>query len=105
MADHGKITSQIADQATQTGSDAIDTAGDIAHDAKATASEAVDKTGKKITALRDRAVQWQASCAKQIADDPIKSVLLAAAGGALLAGVLLAFDRPSRRYLHGLRFD
>lgn len=64
---------------------------------KAYAQNAVNETGKKLVSLEERAAQWHASCSKRIAADPVKSVLLAAAGGALLAGLLLAFDRSDRR--------
>jgi ElaB/YqjD/DUF883 family membrane-anchored ribosome-binding protein len=125
MADDAKSPSQIADEARQAGRDAaeaasgiageaLDTARGVAADAKDVASDAattakayarnaVDESGKKITSLREQAAQWQASCSKQIAAEPVKSVLLAAAGGALLAGLLLAFDRPARRRLPNLR--
>jgi hypothetical protein len=65
---------------------------------KAYARNAVNESGKKIASLREHAAHWQESCAKQIAAEPVKSVLVAAAGGALLAGLLLAFDRSPRRY-------
>lgn len=98
-----------AGDARATAGEAVDTARGVAADAKAVAADAVDtgkayahqgakEAGKKIAGLKSRAADWQASCVKQIAAEPVKSVLVAAAGGALLAGLLLAFDRSERRY-------
>lgn len=120
MADDAKTPSQLADQARQAAQDAssaagglageaLDTARGVAADAKDVAADAVDtgrayarnavnESGKKIASFKEQAAQWQASCSKQIAADPVKAVLIAAAGGALLAGLLLAFDRSGGRY-------
>lgn len=118
MTDEFKTPSQVADEATSAGRDAaeafrgvageaLDTAKGVAADARDIASDSVDaakafarnavnETGQKLTSLEARAEQWHAACAQRIAADPVKSLLLAAAGGALLAGVLLAFDRSAR---------
>lgn len=144
MADDAKTSSQLADEARQTGRDASTAASGIAGEAKAIASDtfqalrssakdaratagealdtvrgvaadaedvaadamdtgkayaqnAVNQAGKKIANFREQAAEWQESCVKQIAAEPVKSVLVAAAAGALLAGLLLAFDRAGRR--------
>lgn len=102
------LRSSVAD-AKATAGEAIDTARGVAADAKDVAADAVDtgkayarnavnESGRKIASFKDQAAQWQESCVKQIAADPVKSVLIAAAGGALIAGLLLAFDRSQRRY-------
>ena len=125
--DASEAASGIADEAKSIASDAAQALRASAADAKATAGEALDtvrgvaadakdaladtigtgrtyaqnavnEAGKKIVGFKERAALWQASCSKQIAREPVKSVLVAAAGGALLAGLLLAFDRSERRY-------
>ena len=78
--------------------DAKDVAADAIGTGRIYAQSAVNEAGKKIVSVRERAAEWQASCAKQIAAEPVKSVLVAAAGGALLAGLLLAFGRSKPRY-------
>ncbi len=127
MADDAKTPSQLADEAKAvagdtaqalrsglndvkaTAGEAMDTARGVAADAKDVAADAVDtgrayarnavnESGKKISSLKEQAAQWQASCEKQIAADPVKAVLVAAAGGALLTGLALAFARSQRRY-------
>lgn len=98
-----------ASDAKATAGEALDTVRGIAADAKDVAADAVgtgrvyaqdavNEVGRRIVNLRERAAEWQESCAKQIAAEPVKAVLIAAAGGALLAGLLLAFDRSGRRY-------
>lgn len=96
MADEAKTPSQLADAARGIASDAQDVAADAVDTGKAYAENAVNQAGKKIVSFEERAAQWHASCTKRISADPVKSVLLAAAGGALLAGLLLAFDRSDR---------
>jgi ElaB/YqjD/DUF883 family membrane-anchored ribosome-binding protein len=88
---------EALDTARGIAADAKDVASDAAATGKAYARGALDEAGKKIAGLRERAAGWEASCVKQIEAEPVKAVLIAAAGGALLAGLLLAFDR-SRRY-------
>ncbi|MDQ0569965.1 ElaB/YqjD/DUF883 family membrane-anchored ribosome-binding protein [Variovorax paradoxus] len=78
--------------------DTKDVAADAVDTGKAYARHAVNEAGQKITSFREQAAAWQESCVKQIAAEPVKSVLVAAAAGALLAGLLLAFDRSGRRY-------
>lgn len=94
MADDTGISSHPSRLAAGAGEEAGDDAGAD----KAYARNAVNETGRKIMRFEDRAAEWHAACSKRIAADPVKSVLLAAAGGALLAGLLLAFDRSGRRW-------
>ena len=101
------LRSSAAD-ARATAGEALDTVRGVAADAKDVAADAigtgrtyaqsaVNHVGKKIVSVRERAAEWESSCARQIAAEPVKSVLVAAAGGALLAGVLLAFGRSRPR--------
>jgi ElaB/YqjD/DUF883 family membrane-anchored ribosome-binding protein len=91
-----------AADATATAGEALDTVRGVAADAAGTgrayAQEAVHEARRTMTSLRERAGEWQASCVKHIAAEPVKAVLMAAAGGALLAGLLLVFDRPALRH-------
>ena len=97
-ADAKATAGEAIDTVRGVAADAKDVAADAVGTGKAYARNAVNETGKKITSFREQAAHWQESCAKQIAAEPVKSVLIAAAGGALLAGLLLAFDRSGRRY-------
>lgn len=97
--DDAKATAgEALDTARGVAADAKDVAADAVNTGRAYARNAVNESGKKIASFKEQATQWQASCVKQIAAEPVKSVLIAAAGGALVAGLLLAFDRSPRRY-------
>ena len=98
-----------ADDAMQLGRDALDAAqayagdakdlaGDAADTGRAYAKSAVDAAGKKIGQLKDRMDDARQTSAKYVADEPVRSVLIAAAGGALLTALFLAVMRGSRRY-------
>jgi len=89
---------EISNHPSRPTAGADEAAADDANADKAYARNAVNQTGRKIMSFEDRAAEWHAACSKRIAADPVKSVLLAAAGGALLAGLLLAFDRSGRRW-------
>jgi ElaB/YqjD/DUF883 family membrane-anchored ribosome-binding protein len=97
-ADAKATAGEALDTARGIAADAKDVASDAADTGRAYARSAVNEAGKKIAGFRERAAGWQASCAKHIEAEPVKAVLIAAAGGALLAGLLLAFDRSGRRY-------
>lgn len=113
-----KTPSDIAAEARQTGRDAaqaiegqaaeaLDTARgvaadakDIAHDASTTgkvyARSAVDAAGRKLGLWQDKVAAAQESCTRYIAQEPVKSTMIAVAGGALLTGLLMAAVRGRR---------
>jgi ElaB/YqjD/DUF883 family membrane-anchored ribosome-binding protein len=95
-ADAKATAGEALDTARGIAADAKDVASDAAETGRAYARNAVDEAGKKFTGFKERAVEWQGSCVKRIEAEPVKAVLIAAAGGALLAGLLLAFDRSGR---------
>ena len=98
-AQNAKATAgEALDTVRGVAADARDVAADAADAGKAYARSAVDEVGKKAARFKDRSAGWQEACVKQIAAEPVKSMLVAAAGGALFAGLLLAFDRSGRRY-------
>jgi ElaB/YqjD/DUF883 family membrane-anchored ribosome-binding protein len=73
------------------------------------ASDAMDKAGARMRDLRDnvkdmsnRAAssvgEYAQATSRYIADEPLKSALIAAAIGAAVAGLVIAMRRNSRRY-------
>jgi hypothetical protein len=94
--------------ATATGAQALDTAERMASDSMAIASEAVDTgrayaqdavdaAGKKIGTVRMDLQGLKEKSFQYIADEPVRSVLYAAVGSALLTALVLAIGR-GRRY-------
>lgn len=70
--------------AKETGSEALDTTG------KAYAQHAVNATGRKLRDWKGQVVHVKESCAQYVADQPVRSSLIAAAGGAVLMALLLS---------------
>lgn len=95
-------------------------AGDYTEDARGLASqaldstreyanEAFDKAGARMRDLRDNVKDlanrgassvndYAQATTRYIADEPVKSALIAAAIGAAVAGLVIAMRRSSRRY-------
>jgi ElaB/YqjD/DUF883 family membrane-anchored ribosome-binding protein len=105
LGDAKATAGEALDTARGVAADAKDVAADAVNTGRAYARNAVNESGKKIAGFKEQAAQWQEACSKQIAADPVKSVLIAAAGGALLAGLLLAFDRSGSRNFASRYFD
>lgn len=127
LADEAKQTGQDAantaraygQEAKQLGRDAVDSASAYASDAKQTARDAVDTgkayakdavdagksyaqgavnaAGRKINDLKDQVGKATEQGAAYVADQPVRSVLIAAAGGALLTAFFLTLMRNDRR--------
>lgn len=76
--------------------DATDSAQEATATGKAYARSAVDAAGKKLGLWQDRVAAAQDSCTHYIAQAPVKSTLMAVAGGALLTGLLMAGLRRRR---------
>lgn len=102
----GSMRSSLED-ASQTGAEALDTARGVAADlreraqdaartGKAYAQNAVNAAGRRLTTWQDQVADAQASCTRYIAQEPVKATLIAAAGGALLTGLLMATLRGHR---------
>jgi len=83
------IRSNVED-AKATGQEALDAA-------KGFAKDAVNAAGKKIEDLTGQINHLKARSTQHIADDPVRSIVYAAIGGALLTALLLALMRE-RRY-------
>jgi ElaB/YqjD/DUF883 family membrane-anchored ribosome-binding protein len=102
------IRSSVEDART-TGSEALDTveglsrdAADIAKDAAITgrtyAQNAVSATGKKLRDWKGQVNHAKESCERYVADEPVRSSLIAVAGGAVLMTVLLSFMKRRTHY-------
>lgn len=120
--DDVKTPSELADEARQTGRDALNAAHfeatqtanaaravaedahDLAEDALQTGRahgwSAVDAAQRRVSALKDQvtaqACAAQESCTRYIAREPVKATLMAVAGGALLTGLVLSSLRGRR---------
>lgn len=113
--DDVKTPSELADEARQTGRDALNAAHfeatQTANAARAVAEDAlqtgrahgwsaVDAAQRKVSALKDQvtaqACAAQESCTRYIAREPVKATLMAVAGGALLTGLVLSSLRGRR---------
>ncbi|VWX60555.1 conserved hypothetical protein [Burkholderiales bacterium 8X] len=101
-----------ADDAAQLGREALGTAKSYAEDAKKTARQAVDTgkayakdavnaAGRKLGDLRGQVDVAKERGTRYINEEPVRAVMIAAAGGALLTALILAAlrsDRSDRRY-------
>lgn len=97
---------------SEAGSYADDARGRAAQALESTreyANEAMDKAGARMRDLRDNVKDlasrgansmgdYAQATTRYIADEPLKSALIAAAIGAAVAGLVIAMRRASRRY-------
>jgi ElaB/YqjD/DUF883 family membrane-anchored ribosome-binding protein len=94
--------SGYADQARGLASQALDSTREYAGDA-------LDKAGARMRDLRENMKdmasrgassvgEYAQATTRYIADEPVKSALIAAAIGAAVAGLVIAMRRSSRRY-------
>lgn len=77
--------------------DAEDKAGSVADSAKTYARNAVDAAGQKIQGMKEQAADLRAKGQRYVMDEPIKAIICAAAGGALVTALLIALSAPRRR--------
>ena len=89
---------ELLDTAKGLAADAKDIASDAAETTRTYASGAVNAAGKKITDLKHKAADLQDASVRYVGDEPVKSVLIAAAGGALLTALFIKFIGGGRRY-------
>ena len=89
---------QAADTVAGLAGDVRDIAKDAADTGNAYVKSAVNATGQKMRDLKVKVTQARANCEQYIADQPVRSMLVAAAGGAVAMALLLLLLRGSRRY-------
>ena len=91
----------ITEQATQTADRAIQTTQRVANDALDSLSSSVhhgvDAVRDTSQRLRDGALRISDTGVNYIKHEPIKSVLMAAATGAALMGIIALLNRPHTR--------
>ena len=87
---------EALDTAKGVAADAQDIARDAAATGKVYARGALDAAGQKLGLLQDKVAAAQDSCTRYIAQEPVKSTMMAVAGGALLTGLLMAALRGRR---------
>ena len=98
LEDAKAIGLQAADTVAGLASDMRGIARDAADTGKAYVKGAVNATGQKMRDLKSKATQVRADAEQYIADQPVRSMLVAAAGGAVAMALLLLLLRESRRY-------
>ena len=94
--DFGRKAANAANAAEGYLQDAKTRAADAAQKGKAYAQEAVNAAGKKIDGMKDQAASLKQRGIQFAADEPLKAVAYATAGGAVLTALLLSFMRGSR---------
>jgi ElaB/YqjD/DUF883 family membrane-anchored ribosome-binding protein len=68
----------------------------LAHDTELLAQHSKEALRESVEQLRERSLRTRDSAATYIQHEPIKSVLIAAAVGAAVMGLLTVFSRPRR---------
>ncbi|MEO7641164.1 MAG: hypothetical protein ABI919_06505 [Ramlibacter sp.] len=88
------------DGTRQLASQVMERAGEKLHDvrlsARDLASRSMDNVGDRAMAAQRQIGRYAEATGRYVSDEPLKSALIAAAAGALLAGVLIAARRRSR---------
>ncbi|PNG58889.1 MULTISPECIES: hypothetical protein [unclassified Variovorax] len=93
----------------ETGGEALDTVRGLSHDAadiarsagtagRVYARKAVGATGRKLRDWQGQVDEVKESCTRYIANEPVRSTLIAAGGGALLMTLLLSMMKRRRHY-------
>lgn len=99
MEDAKATAREAADTAKGLASDAKDIAGDALHTARDYARSATAVASEKLGELKAKASDAQVVAARYIADEPVKSVLIGMAAGALFAALVMHLGRgPDRRW-------
>ncbi|MDM0032305.1 hypothetical protein QTI33_09205 [Variovorax sp. J22P271] len=93
MADADAIGRETSNAAQDHLQDAKRKAGRVADSARTYARNAA---GEKIRGLKEQAGDLRVKGQQHVMDEPIKAVLCAAAGGALITALLLALSAPRR---------
>ncbi|RZJ27102.1 MAG: hypothetical protein EOO54_00425 [Haliea sp.] len=102
LADNALHAGETAlDSTRQLASQALEKAGDKFHDvrlgARDLAVRGLGNVGDRAVAAQRQIGRYAEATGRYVSDQPLKSALIAAAAGALLAGVLIAARRRSRR--------
>ncbi|RZL90032.1 MAG: hypothetical protein EOP82_17100 [Variovorax sp.] len=97
LEDAKETGKQAADTLAGLSGDAKDMAKDAVDTGRAYAQNAVNATGRKIRDFNGRMRDARESCLRTIAEQPVRSTLIAAAGGAALMALLLGLMRGERR--------
>ncbi|MDM0042003.1 hypothetical protein QTH89_01000 [Variovorax sp. J22G21] len=110
-----KTPSQLADEASATANEAIDSARNFAQASKGIAADAVsslrgsaqdarqvgqdvvDAAGRKIDDIKAQVDSARRQGEQYVADQPVRAALMAAAGGAVLTALLISWMRGGRR--------
>ena len=97
-ADDARTTGrEAADTAKGLANDARDIAGDAAATGRRYAKDAVQAASAKLRGLSNQASELQVACTRYVAEEPVKSILYAAAGGAFVTALLISFMRGGSR--------
>ena len=103
FADDALYSGEIAlDNTRQFASHALEKAGekmrDLRHGAQDLASKGLDSVTETAAAAHKRLGRYADATGRYVYEQPLKSALIAAAVGALVAGVIIAARRRSRQY-------
>ncbi|MDN8613617.1 hypothetical protein [Variovorax ginsengisoli] len=96
MDDADAVGRKVASTAQGYLHDVKDKAGSVTHSAKSYARSAVDAAGEKIQGMKEQAGDLRVKGQQYVMGEPIKAILCAAAGGALITALLLALSAPRR---------
>ncbi|MEJ8847838.1 hypothetical protein [Variovorax rhizosphaerae] len=98
----------VAQDAKATGKEALDNAADVADEAKkvavdaartgrAYARDAVNSTGRKMVDWKGRVANANESCARFVADEPVKALWITAIASSLLTALVMTALGSGRR--------
>ncbi|WP_218511625.1 hypothetical protein [Variovorax sp. dw_308] len=99
----------VAQDAKAAGNKALDDAAEVADEAKTVATDAartgrayaraaVNSTGRKMVDWKERVANANESCARFVADEPVKALWITAIASSLLTALAMTALRGSRRY-------
>ncbi len=93
----GDVADQLTSQASDSADAALRSTQRFVKDAENLARRGMSAVADRSSQLRDQALRAQDTTLGYIKDEPMKSVLMAAAVGAVVIGLLALFTRSSRR--------
>jgi hypothetical protein len=99
----------VAQDARATGKEALDSAADVAGEAGKVAADAartgrvyaraaVNSTGRRMVDWKQRVATANESCARFVADEPVKALWITALASSLLTALAMTAMRGGRRY-------
>jgi hypothetical protein len=99
----------VAHDAKATGKEALDSAAEVADEARQVASDAartgrayakaaVNSTGRRMGHWKERVADANESCARFVAEEPVKALWITAIASSLLTALAMTALRGSRRY-------